>query len=75
MTVEMSELELLKKRVEELEEFKEIVSMFFRSVFSRVDSETFYHREITQEAILWALEQAFKNMYNHGNCKIFEEKD
>lgn len=74
MTVEKSELELLKKRVEELEETNEMVSMFFRSIFSRVDSDTFYYREKTQESILWALEQAFKDMYNHGNCKIFEEK-
>ena len=70
----MSELEVLKKKVEELEEFKEIVSMFFRSIFSRVDSETFYYREDTRETILWALEHAFKDMYNHGNCKIFDKE-
>ena len=68
----MSELEALKKRVEELEEFKEIVSMFFRSIFSRVDSETFYYRDL--ETILWALEHAFKDMYNHGNYEIFDKE-
>ena len=75
MTVEMTELELLKKRVEELEKFKEIVSMFFRSVFSRVNSDTFYYREHTQEAILWALEHAFKDMYNHEDYKKFEVRE
>ena len=49
--------------------------MFFRSVFSRVNSDTSYHREHTQEAILWALEHAFKDMYNHGDCKKFEVRE
>lgn len=71
----MSELESLKKRVDELEEFKEIVSVFFSSIFSRVNNESFYYSQDIYETILWALEHAFKEMYNHGNCKIFEEDE
>lgn len=70
----MTELETLKKRVEELEEFKEVVSNFFRSIFSRVDNNCFY-RGRDYEYILWGLEHALKDVYYHEKReKVFKKE-
>lgn len=71
----MTELETLKKRVKELEEFKELVSLFFRSIFSRVDNDCFYNSRNIQETILWALEHALKDVYYHEKReKVFKKE-
>lgn len=70
----MTELETLKKRVEELEEFKEIVSEFFRITFSRLDNNYFYY-DGDYERLLWGLKYALKDVYYHEKReKVFKKE-